>query len=811
MKIELLEVNKIMGSQLMKMPIYIPWRIIATSQDMMDKTYCNKKFPHAWRSSMTISAYEPKKEDLPDDLCGDRITYLKVTCSITGYQPSKEETDEIYNTYSGIATEDDMLRMDRILSEYFACYGALVNVAVFPTNKFKEEVIEHIVKFDGLKKGAIYGNPLKLGDVEINVIGEPNNVAVDECPPGGDGIVELNLFKKTSIKIPKSCRVIAKISDHTEYPTTMKAYKRTTLFKTLTLPNSPEIPFKTYDIEGDDIDNVVFESPKNKAYLGEFIYYTKKKETIPYSLADYPHIIDFEPKRRDLYQSATETGEILTASVSSVSVDKSYGTMESSESAISHTGKYESPETQYGKGSAAHTMSHKRGDQHTQSSSTTTDASRERRESLSTTTHLSQMYNILNSYHQGTNRATFLMLPRPHTLPTTEFRTFAQGLREIEGIQEFILVVSRPKDIEGLCIEASLETGHFPEDVEIFPTEVKYERGPRIDIELGPIVANKPNAIPSKLDILTGKILTGTDFTRNTKSIAEVYDIPIEEGWEIDPTYSGDGVSEEEYSNDNAYGTTSIYGLLEEDRKEDYSYKISAGKLIINGYIRSGFTNNTTFHRKYKIYPRRKIRTAAGPHADTTKLIITNRSLCVCFNSNDNNNNCFKIIPTIQVTLVPYYPPISIVAETPISVNGNIIMATGEKMSFYPVIKEGLKKIGNALMTSWRHPMRHQEGEIDFIDTDYFKEKIKSILPKDHINKKITDIKNVSDSIVSSLGKDLTIGQALKLDLSTLVRKTKISKKEAINFRRNLIGASPKINQKKNKDTNQKNPIKESK
>ena len=76
--------------------------------------------------------------------------------------------------------------------------------------------------------------------------------------------------------------------------------------------------------------------------------------------------------------------------------------------------------------------------------------------------------------------------------------------------------------------------------------------------------------------------------------------------------------------------------------------------------------------------------------------------------------------------------------------------------------------------------------------TDFFKDRIKSILPKEHINKKITDIENVSENIVSSLGKDLTIGQALKLDLSALMRKTKISKNEAINLRRVLIGVSPK-------------------
>src|SRR5262249_59811803 len=98
-------------------------------------------------------------------------------------------------------------------------------------------------------------------------------------------------------------------------------------------------------------------------------------------------------------------------------------------------------------------------------SQTQTDESRDRRERYATTTSISQMYNLLTGYHLGTNRAVFLMFPRPHVLQPTDFRTFVQGLRYIEGVQEFFLVVARPKEITGLGIEASLETGHFHEDV----------------------------------------------------------------------------------------------------------------------------------------------------------------------------------------------------------------------------------------------------------------------------------------------------------------------------------------------------------
>lgn len=51
------------------------------------------------------------------------------------------------------------------------------------------------------------------------------------------------------------------------------------------------------------------------------------------------------------------------------------------------------------------------------------------------------------------------MLPRPHTLETEH--TFVNGIRNIEGIQEFFLVVARPASVSGFCVEAYLETGHI--------------------------------------------------------------------------------------------------------------------------------------------------------------------------------------------------------------------------------------------------------------------------------------------------------------------------------------------------------------
>src|SRR5262249_22199730 len=126
-----------MATQLLNLPVNIPWKLIAVSQDMMDTQFCDKVFPFEWQSSSAISVFEPKKEDLQENLCDDMITYIKVTCTITGYVRTKPETEKAYRDFSYGAPTDEFQRkvsegLDNIFSKYLACYGVLVNVAVFP-------------------------------------------------------------------------------------------------------------------------------------------------------------------------------------------------------------------------------------------------------------------------------------------------------------------------------------------------------------------------------------------------------------------------------------------------------------------------------------------------------------------------------------------------------------------------------------------------------------------------------------------------------------------------------------------------------
>lgn len=190
-----------------------------------------------------------------------------------------------------------------------------------------------------------------------------------------------------------------------------------------------------------------------------------------FPLHKYPYFADFDPKKRELYEMVSETGEVMSRSLEGVNVRLGQTTLQSHEVRDSTTlagelaGAYGNAQTGgqvSAKGSASNTSGTTDLSQQATENIRTTDAARESRETFSHTTQLTQMYHQLDSYHLGTNRAVFFVLPRPHTAHSP--LTFVNGPREIEGIQEFMLVVVRPKEMESFCVEAYLETAHLTHD-----------------------------------------------------------------------------------------------------------------------------------------------------------------------------------------------------------------------------------------------------------------------------------------------------------------------------------------------------------
>lgn len=184
-------------------------------------------------------------------------------------------------------------------------------------------------------------------------------------------------------------------------------------------------------------------------------------------LSDFPFFMDFEPKKRELYELATDTKEKQSRSLESLNVTKSSGSTQSTEildvdmggggfgaqASYAGTGggfNYSAPNGQWG-------TKQLNSDQGL--SSRSSDVAQEKRETYSFSTQISQMYHLLDSYHLGTNRVVFFIQPRPHTLE--EPSGFVRGPRPVEGIQEFFMVVAQLKTQEDFCISLRLDTSHL--------------------------------------------------------------------------------------------------------------------------------------------------------------------------------------------------------------------------------------------------------------------------------------------------------------------------------------------------------------
>jgi hypothetical protein len=356
----------------LSLPVDIPWKLLATSQDMMDTTVGGASFPPKWRSSVAIFTYEP--ELTPEEQGERRVTYFKVACSITGYQTNRVKRRWI--DFGQLPT-DLVNALEDQLNRYYACYGALLQVSVLP--------------------GA----------------------AADRS-----------------------------------------------------------------------------------------------------QLARYPIITDVEPKRRDLYELVTETGEVLSGSANRAAVNKGFTSSFNTESGWSLSGTASfTPGTSGGVGgSVTGGLSGKSSFGTNDQTVTNVDYAREKRETESHVTSLTQMYNMLQAYHLGTNRAVFLVLPRPHMVEQVEKRTFIDGPREIEGIQEFFFIVTRPADVAHMCIEAVLETGH---------------------LDLNPAEAEEltTKTTPFSFDFQAPRSIShgggvGDDSTAKSVDLTKAYTPPV--GWEVD-------------------------------------------------------------------------------------------------------------------------------------------------------------------------------------------------------------------------------------------------------------------------------------
>lgn len=188
---------------------------------------------------------------------------------------------------------------------------------------------------------------------------------------------------------------------------------------------------------------------------------------------DYPYVAQVQPNQRALYEQVTDSNEVASRSLEDLNVTKGGGSTRSQEvldidkgtsvgGQVSVSGQYAGVGGGIGVGgSYSHSgeWGTKSMGQEGRSRTATTDSLREARETSSHTTQLTQMYNLLQAYHVGTNRVIFYVTPRPHVLE--EPSGFIRGPREIDGIQDFFLIVNQDEDQKLPCLSVRLDTGHL--------------------------------------------------------------------------------------------------------------------------------------------------------------------------------------------------------------------------------------------------------------------------------------------------------------------------------------------------------------
>ncbi|MEO1129673.1 MAG: hypothetical protein AAFX05_08220, partial [Planctomycetota bacterium] len=243
-----------------------------------------------------------------------------------------------------------------------------------------------------------------------------------------------------------------------------------------------------------------------------------------FTKSQYPYFADFEPKKRELYEAVTDTGEVLSASSSSLAVGKSAATSDSTENYNLDLGwNFGVSGAVKGSGGGLSIGDQKQvGDVYRsglqRQNIRTSEQSVERRERQSHTTQLTQMYNLFQAFHLGTNRAVFFMEPRPHIRQSEA--TFINGPRALEGTQEIFMVIVRPEEMEDFCLGALLETAHLTK-------EPVYEYETTTDTLEFRLFANAENK-----DTSMGK----TNWVE-TVTHTETYTPPP--GWEIDTSRNG--------------------------------------------------------------------------------------------------------------------------------------------------------------------------------------------------------------------------------------------------------------------------------
>lgn len=600
-------------------PQEIPWKHLATSQDMMDTDISDREFPVKWKSSMAFFYFEPKLE--PEILDDRKIIYLKVVCSVTGYQVDdnelgvdvknpKEWDSRVYHNFH------------ELIRDYYPCYGALLHLAVFP---YKEDDIKR-----------------------------------------------------------------------------------------------------------------------------------------------FPHIIDFEPKKREMFEVVTETGEVMSRSLHGLKINTGGTSTSSMETIDVDKGwslKAEAKVKGYGGGiqlGSQYESGYKAIAQGQNVNLRQIDASQEAKETMSRTTQLQQMYHLLDSYHLGTNRALFVVTPRPHIVD--QELSVTNGPRRLEGIQEFFLVVSMPADSKDLCVVGQLETSHLHKQTrtEITGT-TEYETG-----EIHQTISDS---------------YKGGVFSNYTK---RRYQILVPGGYTVDRSRGNGGYIENVRSGDDVTEDIETHQVFVYDDRIEVEVVYDPGPCPDTAYFTSDYT---VYYRSPK--PVSEPVTTTVTDID---LFMTGRYLQACLNFVNHTIEIFKskrlkdyivIEELLPRRFLEVYKEIPKIAKQP-EIAGNIRQGLNELQFF----------IRDRSIASVNNPDRYPAGQHTILDTNFALRAISTTPGEAHYRASdyVTAIK-VDESLIKKMDKKAaknikrwSCADIINSNSSQIARQTGLNIMEVMNLKKSNLG-----------------------
>ena len=467
----------------------------------------------------------------------------------------------------------------------------------------------------------------------------------------------------------------------------------------------------------------------------------------------FPYFIDFEPKKREVYELVSETGEVMSRSLENINVHKGTTTTDSHENLDVFLGQ--SGHVSAGKGGGGAAFQSEWGtrdlSQEQYTNLRTTDRAREMREVFSHTTQLTQMYHQFNSYHLGTNRAVFFMLPRPHVMQSE--LTFVNGPRQLEGIQEIFLVVMRPDTMAELCVEAYLETGHIAQV---------------------PVLEHEKSTGTVELHIFVSAVEHEDSFV-STKEDSETYTPP--DGWEIDLANNG-GFKIEPFSYVGYDFGPGEWGASGPQVKVT---DVTADHLTVWGTVSALYDDrgeddfwDGQLDAKVTVHLRKKEGTVVGHN---NVLFLTGRGVCCCPPARQGR-------PGLEQPSVVFELPIEVADNIPIGPDGRMTVRDANRLR---------AELGHQVIASINHPERYPAGTVRLIDTRFVGRALaRSMRGAQHAdNHRVADIQGIDQAIarkVSTVAPYIRRSRLLTMSMPELADRFGLEHQEARTLRRAALG-----------------------